>query len=47
MTIALCIKTKLHEQLPLIDANNEALKNCKIDILVQDGKHNTKAEIDK
>ena len=45
MTIALSLKTKLNNELP--DLGGEGLKSSKIDILVQEGKHNTKDEIDK
>ena len=54
MTIALCIKTKLSKELPQLDkqiaqatGKPSNLSNSKIDVLVQDGKHDTKAEIDK
>jgi hypothetical protein len=44
MTIALCLKTKLNLHLPELD---KKLKYSKIDIYVQEGKHETKNEIDK
>ena len=42
MTIALCIKTKVDRELKKM-----GVSRCKIDVLVQEGKHNTKSEIDK
>ena len=44
MTIALCIKTKLWRELPKL---GEKYGRSKIDVLVQEGKHETKEEIDK
>jgi len=42
MTIALCIKTKVQRELEKM-----GVSRSKIDVLVQEGKHETKAEIDK
>ena len=43
MTIALCIRTKLDREVKDLGIDEK----CKIEIVVQEGKHETKEEIDK
>jgi hypothetical protein len=44
MTIALCIRSKLNTELKDL---GEDVERSKIEVLVQEGKHETKYEIDK
>ena len=44
MTIALCIRSKLNNELKDL---GEDVERSKIEVLVQEGKHETKYEIDK